>query len=75
MEFIGMAKEITAREVEVLQAMADGMGNEEIGAILFISADTVKVHAKRISIKLGVTGRCSTRAASVAEAFRRGLIT
>lgn len=60
----------TAREISILASMAEGLSNVDIGARLFVSADTVKTQAKRLFIKLGV----HDRAAAVAAGLRRGLI-
>ena len=46
------------------------MTGPEIGTRLYISASTVKTHAKSVMEKLGV----HDRAAAVAEAMRRGLL-
>jgi DNA-binding NarL/FixJ family response regulator len=62
--------ELTRRELEVLEKIATGMTNREIGAALSISEDTVKAHLKNIFGKLGV----SDRAQAVAVAARRGII-
>ena len=44
---------LTPREVEVLQQVALGNRNRDIGQLLFISEETVKVHIKHIMEKLG----------------------
>jgi DNA-binding NarL/FixJ family response regulator len=62
---------LSQREVEVLELVASGNGNRETAARLFISEATVKTHLLNIYSKLGV----SDRAAAVAEAFNRGLLT
>jgi DNA-binding NarL/FixJ family response regulator len=62
--------ELTKREVEVLQYVADGRSNKEIGAILYISEATVKGHVRSILTKLEAIGR----AEAVAIATKRGLI-
>lgn len=62
--------QLTEREIEVLQAVSEGMSNKAIGAYLGLSALTVKSHMARIARKLG-TG---DRAALVAIALRAGLI-
>ncbi len=54
---------LTPREAEVLQAVATGASNAEIGAQLHIAASTVKKYLDNIYAKLGVSGR--TRAAAV----------
>jgi DNA-binding NarL/FixJ family response regulator len=61
---------LSAREIEVLQRIAGGKSNKEIGAELFISEGTVKTHVKSIFSKLDVV----SRAEAVARATRRGLI-
>lgn len=48
---------LTGREIEVLQLVADGLSNPEIGARLFLSLGTVKTHVKHIYRKLGVDDR------------------
>ncbi len=48
---------LSARELEVLALIAEGLTNQEIGKRLFITTGTVKVHASHIYQKLGVTGR------------------
>jgi len=63
-------RELSGREVEVLQLVADGQSNKEIGEALNLSALTVKSHLSRIGRKLG-TG---DRAQMVALAMRAGVI-
>jgi two-component system NarL family response regulator len=68
---IGIQREpLTEREIEVLQLLAQGKCNKEIGAKLFISEFTVKGHLHNLFTKLNVLSR--TEAISVAT--RRGLI-
>lgn len=55
---------LTARESDVLEAVADGLSNAEIGRRLFIGEATVKTHLLRIFAKLDVSDR--TRAVVVA---------
>jgi DNA-binding NarL/FixJ family response regulator len=61
---------LSPRELEVLQRLAVGKSNKEIGAELFISEGTVKTHIKSIFSKLDVVSRTE----AVATATRRGLI-
>ena len=63
--------EPTAREIEVLQLVADGLANREIGGRLLLSEETIKSHAKHLFAKL----RARSRAHAVAIGFRRGLIS
>jgi DNA-binding CsgD family transcriptional regulator/tetratricopeptide (TPR) repeat protein len=52
---------LTAREIEVLQLVADGLSNREIGERLFISQNTAANHIRSILMKTGAANR--TRAA------------
>jgi DNA-binding NarL/FixJ family response regulator len=61
---------LSPRELQVLEGMADGKSNAEIGRSLWLSEDTVKVHAKKLFVKTGV----HDRAAAVAWAFRTGVL-
>lgn len=61
---------LSARELQVLQLVADGKSNKDIGDELGLSALTVKSHLARIARKLG-TG---DRAEMVATAMRSGAI-
>ena len=60
----------TAREMEVLQLVADGLVNREIGQRLFLSEETVKSHIRHLLAKL----QARSRAHAVTVGFRRGLI-
>ena len=62
--------ELTARELGVLELVADGRSNKQIGEALELSALTVKSHLARISRKVG-TG---DRAEMVAYAIRNELL-
>lgn len=62
--------ELTPRESGVLQLLADGKSNRDIGDTLFIGETTVKSHVRSIFAKLGVVSR--TEAVTVAT--RRGLL-
>ena len=61
---------LTEREQQVLEGMAQGKTNAEIGRDLFLSEDTIKTHARRLFRKLEV----NDRAQAVASGFRRGLV-
>lgn len=63
--------ELSGRELEVLQLMAKGAANKEIGAALHISQSTVKTHISSIFQKLGVNDRTS----AVTEALKKGIIS
>jgi DNA-binding NarL/FixJ family response regulator len=62
---------LTAREIEVLNAAADGLSNPDIGRRLVIAEATVKTHLLRIFAKLDV----SDRTHAVVVALERGLLT
>lgn len=62
--------QLSAREIEVLQLVANGMSNKDVGEALGLSALTVKSHLARIARKLG-TG---DRAEMVAMTLRANLI-
>lgn len=62
--------ELSAREAEILQLVADGHSGPEIARKLYLSPETVKSHLSHTYGKLGV----HERAAAVAEAMRRDLI-
>jgi DNA-binding NarL/FixJ family response regulator len=48
---------LTAREVEVLRLVAQGLSNAEIAEQLFISLLTVKAHMRSLYNKLGISSR------------------
>jgi DNA-binding NarL/FixJ family response regulator len=62
---------LTAREVEVLEWLAEGLPNKRIAARLAISDQTVKFHVASIMAKLGAANRVET----VRRAVRRGLVS
>ena len=61
---------LTAREIEVLALLAEGLSNDEIGDRLFVTANTVKSHLSHAYAKLGATSRTS----AVARARAIGLV-
>ena len=63
-------EELTNREKEVLDLIAQGKSNQEIAEDLFITLKTVKTHVSNILAKLGVEDR--TQAAIYA--FKHGLV-
>ncbi|EFL10076.1 MULTISPECIES: response regulator transcription factor [Actinomycetes] len=62
---------LTDRERDILEQLAQGLGNREIARRLFISEATVKTHLGRIYEKLGV----DTRAGAVAVAKEQRLLS
>lgn len=63
--------ELTDRELEVLQLLADGASTDELAAQLSLSVHTVRNHVRNLTDKLGATSRVE----AVAMAHRRGLVT
>jgi len=61
---------LSPRELEILQAVARGLSNKDIGRRLHVSQATVKTHLLRIFAKLGV----DDRTAAVTVALDRGII-
>lgn len=66
----GQEKRLTPRECEVLELLARGLSNRQIGARLYVSETTAKFHVGNILRKLGVT----RRAEAVYEASKIGVI-
>lgn len=64
------AEALSAREIEILQALETGASNRELAKMLFISEATVKTHLVHIYQKLGV----GTRTAAITEARERRVI-
>jgi two-component system, NarL family, nitrate/nitrite response regulator NarL len=62
---------LSAREIEVLRLISQGLSAPEIAEQLFVGVTTVKTHLQHIYDKFDV----SDRAAAVAQAHRRGLIS
>lgn len=62
--------DLSGREVEILSAVARGLGNREIARELFISEATVKTHLVHAFTKLDV----DSRTAAVAKAREDGLL-
>src|SRR5262249_40693892 len=61
---------LTNREIEVLQYIASGNRNRDIGTLLHISEETVKTHISHIMEKLGA----QDRAEAIAIGVRRGIL-
>lgn len=61
---------LTPRELEVLNLVAQGMNNNEIANELFITIHTAKAHVVSILNKLGVKNRTQ----AVTKAFNKKLI-
>jgi DNA-binding NarL/FixJ family response regulator len=61
---------LTAREMEVLHLLAEGLTNQEIASTLYLSTNTVRAHLYTIYNKLGVC----TRLAAVHKALKERLL-
>ena len=65
-----MSGVLTQREAQVLELLAEGLNNREIGDGLYLSEETVKSHVKTLLEKL----HARSRAHAVALALRSGLL-
>ena len=61
---------LSQRELEILQLIAQGLSNREIGERLFLALDTVKGHNRKIFDKLQVQSRTE----AIARARELGLL-
>jgi len=62
--------QLSPRELEILNSVASGKSNKEIGVQFFITEGTVKTHVASLLVKLGAASRTS----AVREAARLGLV-
>ena len=62
---------MTRRERDVLHHLADGLSNEQVGAELHISGETVRGYVRNAMARLGARNRTQ----AVAAALRAGIIS
>ncbi|MFC3300771.1 response regulator transcription factor [Arthrobacter agilis] len=62
--------ELTPREREVLEAIAEGLSNAELAARFFLSEATIKTHVRRILTKLDLRDRVQ----AVVYAYENGIV-
>ena len=62
------ALEISKREYEVLQKIAEGLSNKEIADALFLSESTIKTHVSNLLVKLDAKRR--TQAIQIAKSYQ-----
>jgi DNA-binding NarL/FixJ family response regulator len=60
--------DLTARELEILRLIADGLTNKQIAQRLYLSVHTVKNHVHNLLERLGL----ASRTAAVQHAYKRG---
>ncbi|MBQ1016166.1 helix-turn-helix transcriptional regulator, partial [Micromonospora sp. M51] len=61
--------QVTARETEIVELLAQGLSNVEIAEQLFIETSTVKSHLGRAMAKIGARDRLQT----VVWAYQNGV--
>ncbi len=63
-------EQLTPREIEILQALADGLEDREIAGRMYVSAGTVRTHMVSIHKKLGLNSRLQ----ALVFAVRHGVV-
>jgi LuxR family transcriptional regulator, maltose regulon positive regulatory protein len=66
----GLVEPLTAREIEILHAMAEGLSNNQIAEKFVLAEGTVKFYVHAVLAKLGVHNRTK----AVIEAKKQGII-
>jgi len=64
------SRKLSQREIEILGLISKGKSNKEIGKLLFVTDNTVKMHVKNILSKL----EANDRTQAVVIAIQRGLL-
>jgi DNA-binding NarL/FixJ family response regulator len=65
-----LSQKLSQREIEVLGLISKGKGNKEIADLIFVTENTVKMHVKKILLKL----KANDRTQAVVIAIQRGLL-
>jgi DNA-binding NarL/FixJ family response regulator len=68
----GPGGQLSAREVEVLRLLADGVSNAGIAARLVLSVNTVERHVRNVYTKLGVANRAEAAAIAARHEVGQG---
>ncbi|MGG6294527.1 response regulator transcription factor [Leptolyngbya sp. AN02str] len=63
------SRQLSERELEVLNLLVEGRSNPEIAAALYLSPNTVKTHVKSIMNKFGVNDRVQTAVFALRNGF------
>ena len=71
LDLVQARERLSARELEILELMSEGLSNRQIANRLWVSVETVKSHLSAVYAKLGA----GSRAHAVAIGFRHGLLT
>jgi two-component system response regulator DevR len=66
-----LAAQLTERELKILDLIAEGLTNREIGEQLYLSEKTVKHHVSDILSKLGMTRRVEAAGFAIRRAARK----
>jgi DNA-binding NarL/FixJ family response regulator len=69
-EGAALVAQLTARELDVLKLIAQGLSNEEIATTLFLSEATVKTHINHLLSKLELRDRAQT----IVFAYQHGVV-
>jgi pimeloyl-ACP methyl ester carboxylesterase/DNA-binding CsgD family transcriptional regulator len=69
---VGDMDDLSPRELEVLELVAAGLGNDEIGERLHLSSRTVERHLSNVYVKLRISGKAARAAAAARFAELRG---
>ena len=64
------SQKLSEREIEVLGLISKGKSNQEIADLIFVTENTVKMHVKKILLKL----QANDRTQAVVIAIQRGLL-